>query len=479
MRLIDKYRKLAIQPKAVIWYTICSFFQRGISYLVVPIYVRLLTTGEYGEWSVFQSWSGILIVFTSLNLSCGVFTKTIVDMQDGKERDRYTASMQGLGTVTTLLFFLIYLLTMRMSNRIVGLNTPLFLLLFFFFLVYPSFSFWIGRQRVEYKYKSMVVVTLIVSILTPGVSLVLLEYTTLRAQALILGYLIVQSFIGLVFYIYHFIKGKCFYDKKFWKYATGFNIPLIPHYLSLIVLNQSDRIMIKDICGDSEAGIYSFAYQIASAITLLISSINGARSPWTYEKLRNKEFEGLKKITTLLVVFMLGSALLFSLFAPEIVGIIGTTEYSQAMYVIPVVTVGVFFTFVYDLYASIEFYYGATKYVMVASVTGALANLGLNALFIPQYGFIAAAYTTLVCYVAFAVMHFIFSKKVLRMNTEVSAVYDDYTIGILSLGMIVVGLGVMASYGFFWLRMVLIITMILFCLFKRETIKQVLVAIKR
>ena len=65
--------------------------------------------------------------------------------------------------------------------------------------------------------------------------------------------------------------------------------------------------------------------------------------------------------------------------------ILGTEEYQMAVYVIPVVAVGIFYTFVYDLYASVEFYFGATKYVMYASVTGAVANLILNAIFIPKY----------------------------------------------------------------------------------------------
>ncbi len=479
VRLFEKYKSLSAQPKAAIWYTICSFAQKGISYIVVPIYVRILSTGEYGEWAVFQSWAGILIVFASLNLYCGVYTKTIVDMQRKEERDRYTASMQGLGTMTTLLMLIVYMCSISFSNKVLELNTPFVLLLFVYFLAYPAFCFWGARQRVEYKYKTMVFVTIIVSILTPTCSLLLLYYTNLRAKALILGFLIVQCVVGLYFYVIQFIRGKCFFDKEYWKYAAKFNIPLIPHYLSLIVLNQSDRIMIKHYCGDSDAGVYSFAYQIASVITLLITSINGARSPWTYEKLRNKEYDGLRKITNVLVVLLMGGTLLFSLFAPEIVKIIGTKEYASAMYVIPVVAVGIFFTFVYDVYASIEFYFGATKYVMFASVVGAVLNLILNAICIPQYGFIAAAYTTLICYLAFALMHYLFSRKVLSRQAIDKSVYDDGIIGVLSVGMIVIGLGVMLSYEHTIFRIALIAGLVFGCWMGRKKLIGILVAIRR
>lgn len=468
MWFINKYRSMAIQAKASIWYTICNFLQKGISFIIVPIYVRLLTTDEYGAWSVFQSWRDILIIFASLNLFSGVYTKTLVDNKD--DRDRYTSSMQGLGTVVSLGFLIIYFFSHDWCNRIIGLETPYMLLLFLYFIVYPAFSFWGTRQRVEYKYKPMVLITVLISILTPVVSVFLLLKTNLRTNAVILGYLLVQCAIGLYFYIYQFWKGKCFYNKDYWIYASKFNIPLIPHYLSLIVLGQSDRIMIKHYSGESEAGIYSFAYQIASAINALIVAINGSRVPWTYEQLKKRVYNKLKIITNTLVLMMAGMVLFVALISPEIIRFIGTRDYQVAVYVIPVVTLGVYYTFVYDLYASIEFYFGATKYVMYASVTGALLNIILNAIFIPQYGFIAAAYTTLVCYIIFMIVHYLFSKKVLKQQQIDDPIYDNKMVFSLSGILTFIGLGCMLIFPYTAVRIVLIIGLLMICMIKRKSI---------
>ena len=467
---------MPVQVKASLWYTVCNFFQKGISFIVVPIYVRLLTTAEYGEWSVFQSWRDILIIFASLNLYAGVYTKTLVDNKS--DRDRYTSSMQGLGTIISLVLLILYFITHNWCNRKLGLTTPYMLLLFFYFIVYPGFAFWTTRQRVEYRYKPMVLVTAIISVLTPTLSIVLLQTTELRAKSLVLGYLIIQCTVGAAFYFYQFWRGKCFYHKRYWQYAAKFNVPLIPHYLSLIILNQSDRIMIKEICGESDAGIYSFAYQIASAINVLISAINGSRVPWTYENLKIKVYDGLKKITNALVVMMAAIVLLVCLLSPEVIRILGTTDYQVAVYVIPVVTLGVFYTFVYDLYASIEFYYGATKYVMFASVTGAVLNVGLNIIFIPMYGFIAAAYTTLVCYIVFMIMHYIFSKKVLKKQEITVPVYDNKIVFSLSVAITVIGLGCMATFKYPVLRIVLISSIIGAIVIKRKQIIRMIKTIK-
>ena len=477
MNLWNKYKSMPIQAKASIWYTICNFFQKGISFVVVPIYIRLLSTAEYGEWSVFQSWRDILIVFASLNLYAGVYTKTLVDNK--KDRDRYTASMQGLGTLVTIGMLIVYGLVHNWFNAKIGLPTSYVLLLFLYFIVYPAFSFWGTRQRVEYKYKSMIVVTIVISILTPAVSIFLLHTTDLRSNALVLGYLIVQCLIGLVFYIYHYLRGRCFYDKGYWEYALKFNVPLIPHYLSLIVLGQSDRIMIKHYCGESDAGIYSFAYQIASAMTILLSAINGSRVPWMYEQLKIRIYDRLKTITNVLCGLIGAITLLIVLLAPDIISIIGTVEYSQATYVIPIVVLGVYFTFVYDVFCGVEFYYGATKYVMVASVIGAISNIILNAILIPRFGFIAAAYTTLASYILFMFMHYVYMHKTMKTEEIHEEIFDIRFIWLFSFGLSFLTFVGIVTYSSSFARYIFILLLLLLMMLFRKQIIHTIMMIKR
>ena len=426
MEIFQKYKRFPVQAKASLWYTVCNFAQKGISFVVVPLYIRLLTTAQYGEWTTFQSWRDLILIFATLNLFAGVYTKAIVDID--KDRDRYTSSMQGLGTVAVLCMFCIYLLFKNQIENRIHLSTQYMLLLFVYYLVYPSFCFWTARQRVEYKYQIMVVVTIITSLLIPLVSIALLWLTSLKAEALIVGYLTVYCVVGAYFYIRHFIRGRSFFNREYWIYALKFNIPLIPHYLSLTVLAIADRIMIRELCGESEAGIYGFAYQIASAITVLSSAINGSRVPWTYEKLRMKDYISIRSISTSLVVLIGAITFFASLLAPEVIGIIGTKAYTEASAVIPVVLLGVFYTFVYDLYATIEFYFGATKFVMFASTVGAVLNVILNYFFIPIVGYIAAAYTTLICYCIFMIMHSLFAEKVMSAHNVTDEIYDNKSI---------------------------------------------------
>lgn len=421
-KFIVKYKNTRIQIRASFWYTVCSFLQKGISFIVVPIYTRLLTSEEYGNYSVFQSWVGIVSIFATLNLGAGVYTKAMVDYTD--ERDRYTSAMQGLGTVSVIVIFAIYMFFSDWVNSFLDINLMIAMMTIVNFLLSPSYGFWSTRQRVDYKYQAMVVMTLITSCLTPMVSIVLLIFSNLRADALIIGGLVVSAIEGLFFYIYYFHKGLCFFDRHYWKYALSFNLPLIPHYLSLVVLGQSDRIMVKYFCGSSDAGIYTLASQIGLILSTLVGAINGSRVPWTYEKMKNREYKKIRKISMPLVFVMEAMVIMIMLFLPELVWILGGEEYAQAMYIAPIITVSVLMTFLYDLFATVEFYYGYTKYVMVASTTGAILNLVLNYIFIPLYGYTAAAYTTVFCYFIFMIMHYVFMNFVKRKEGIADNIFD-------------------------------------------------------
>ena len=431
-KLIIKYKTMGLPAKASVWYTLCNVLQKGIAFLVVPIYTRVLTKGEYGLYSTFQSWKDIIIIFATLNLYCGVFTKAMVDLNP-KERDGYTSCMQGLTTLVSALLFILYFPLRSSINSFLEMDTFTICLMFGYFIFYPSILFWSVRQRVEYRYIKMVVITLVISVLVPSVSLLLLYTTGLREKSVIWGYLFVNIFFGLLFYVYNFWRGKTFFSKNYWVKALKFNIPLIPHYLALIVLGQSDRIMIQKMVGEDEVALYSLAYQISMLMTILISGIDSALVPWEYESFKNKQFKKVSSVCTK-IAFAVGILIVVAvLISPELVYILGGNKYSESIWIIPAVSISIFFMYIYGLFSSIEFYYGNTKFVMIASSLAALLNIGLNYFFIKMYGYMAAAYTTLICYVFLAIIHYVFAIIVKNKNGVKEKIYDFKILSILSL----------------------------------------------
>lgn len=111
--------------------------------------------------------------------------------------------------------------------------------------------------------------------------------------------------------------------------------------------------------------------------------------------------------------------------------ILAPKQYYSGIYVILPVMAGTFFTVVYGLFGTVEFYHKSTVFTMVASIISAIINVGLNYIFIPKFGYIAAAYITVFCYIIYSILHFINMKRVQKED-----VYDIKFI--VSLSVIVV-----------------------------------------
>jgi O-antigen/teichoic acid export membrane protein len=115
---------------------------------------------------------------------------------------------------------------------------------------------------------------------------------------------------------------------------------------------------------------------------------------------------------------------------------------------------------------------------MVASTTGAILNVILNAIFIPIFGFIAAAYTTLVCYIVFMFMHYFFMNRVLKEQMIADSVYDIRFIIIVSIALLGLCFVSMMTFAHPLIRIILIALILMICLINRNQIKNLLRSIK-
>ena len=170
---LEKYRLFPIQVKASLWFLVCSFLQKGISSITTPIFTRLLTTAEYGQYNIFNSWLGIVTIFVSLNLSAGVYTQGLIKFD--QERNVFSASLQGLTLTLTAIWTLIYALFHSFWNNLLSLTTVQMLAMLVMIWTSSVFNFWASEQRVILSYKKLVIVTLLVSFAKPvvGISFVL------------------------------------------------------------------------------------------------------------------------------------------------------------------------------------------------------------------------------------------------------------------------------------------------------------------
>lgn len=464
-----KDKTLPVEVKASTAYTICSILQRSLSFITLPLFTRLLTTEEYGQSTVYNSWMSILTILLTLNLPYGSFNTAMVKYE--KNRDGYISSINGLCTVFAAVFlFVVYLPFFTVWNKAFELPTFMMAFMVVEALFNNATQLWMGKQRFEFRYKKVIAVTLLTSIASPVLSFVLVINTHEKGYSRILGNSIITIVCGLVLYLRCLHNSKRLYDKEFWKYALSFNIPLIPYYLSQTIFNQSDRIMISHMVGTDKAAIYGVGYSLALVLSFVLNSINNAYVPWFYGKL--KEGKGTENRKISLYIALLMAVLLLGVIAaaPEIILVMAGQKYKDAMWVVPPVAMSLLLLFYAQLFINVEFFFEEKKLLVIATGGAALLNVVLNYLCIKEFGFVAAAYTTLASYVVFAVCNYFSYKRTAKKHGIEPNMYNEKLLVVLFLVFIILGFLAMSLYDFFIARYSAIAAAVVVIVLKRKRI---------
>ena len=218
-------------------------------------------------------------------------------------------------------------------------------------------------------------------------------------------------FFGMMICVLVYRNSKCFLKKEYLKYALSFSLPLILHGIALNILSQSDRTMITWLADASQTGIYSLIYNFSMIATVITTSLEGIWVPWLYKHLKDKKTEEINIIARDYINLMTYCLIGVIMIGPEIVKVLASSSYWGGIKIIPPVVISNFIIFAYTLFVNVEHFHKKTTGITINTVVAALTNIILNFLLIPRYGYIAAAYTTLISYFVSFSLHAMKSKK--------------------------------------------------------------------
>ncbi|HAK44252.1 MAG TPA: hypothetical protein DCM59_18125 [Clostridium sp.] len=398
--------------KSGMWYTVSNFFLHGINFLTIPIFTRLLSTSDYGLVALYKAWVTIFMVIISLSLTESI-RRAKYDYE--ANYDEFASSIAFLSLIIFLVYFIIFIIANNMIQSITGLSKSLlYLMIFHAFFVYIR-EFAITKLRFEYKYKAVSIISVLSVVLGVILSVILIKHVFVKDAYLgkIIGDVFFIILTGGFFLFYLLSKGKTFIKFDYWKYALSISTPLVIHNLSKIINDQFDRVIINKYLGQSATGIYSFSYSIGAIITVISISLGQAWEPWFFQKFNKNDIQIIKKraeiyrdVFTLIYICVL-------MVSTELVKIIANENYWGGISVIPWVFLGLYFQFLYSFEVNVEFALKKTKLISLGTIFAVLINIVLNLLFIPTYGYIAAAITTAISYFVLFLLHYFLTSRII------------------------------------------------------------------
>lgn len=421
-KLIRLYQSTPIQLKASFWFFSCSFLQKAISVFSMAIFTRFMSAEDYGLISIYNTWSDVFAIFASLNLSVGCFNVGMTKYED--DRGRWVSSLQFLSIITTMVSSAILLLTFPILQKYINLSLGLIVLMAVTSFFSSSINLWTAKQRYVFSYRKLVSITLLYSFSIFIVSFVFILIFRDKGYAKIIGTSLVTLLFGMAL-LGDNLKGiHPAINKDYMAFAFRYNFSMIPAFIGSSALNQIDRVMIDSMVGRDSAGIYSVAYSAASVIAIASASINATYNPWFMQKFKNKDFAKVDMVGRGVAFTLMAVIILFMLLAPELLKLLAPAEYSEARYIIPAVAGSTFFSFIYTLFCPILQFKMKTVQLSLVTVASGLLNIVLNYIFIGRWGYLAAGYTTYICYLLYGWGTGALAMYSLRKERHIGKIYN-------------------------------------------------------
>jgi len=273
------------------------------------------------------------------------------------------------------------------------------------------------RTRQEAKRFALLQVLNRVGTLFFGVSLILVF--EMEGEGLFFGWLITLILLIVLCGKWSGIWGKLSFRllriHELRRYLN-YGIPLSFFALSAFMMRYTDRYMIKYFRNMTEVGLYSFACLLPQrTIDMLIGTVALGAFPVIVKEWENSGREVTTRITSNLARYYLlitiPIIIIIFLFSKSIMSVIGTTKYEVAYKAVPLVALASFFNGA-AWFSTIAFNLSTkTGLLLIITVCSLLINVGLNFLMIPQWGYLGAAFSTVITFLVYFISTYLFSRK--------------------------------------------------------------------
>ncbi|MBL4625215.1 MAG: polysaccharide biosynthesis protein, partial [Flavobacteriales bacterium] len=245
------------------------------------------------------------------------------------------------------------------------------------------------------------------------------------------GYVFISNLIASICKFLMLLPGMKFgggMDFKLWKTMFRYASPMLIVGLAGIVNETIDRILIKKIVfaqnldefgwqaantlAQEQNGIYGANYKLAMIISMFIQAYRYAAEPFFFkEEEKQDSKETYVKIMNYFAIVAAFMFLVITLYLSLFKYFIPNEVFWEGLHIVPVLLAA---------YVCLGIYYNQsiwyklsqkTGYGAIISLAGAVLTITVNWIFIPIYGYTAAAWATLCCYASMMIISYIVGQK--------------------------------------------------------------------
>ena len=385
---------------------------RLISFFMVPLYTKWLSTSDYGITDLIVTVAFVLVPIFTFNIGEAVMRFDLDEEADYDKVMSVGLFFSLLSAILTLLVFPISLF----SSELYKYKMYLYL----YCLTNGASTILICNLRGKERLLSYAISNIILAFGIAVFNLLFLGVLHWGVKGYLLSYIVAQ----VIVIVYACISGSVMktvvnfsLNVTLLKNMIKYSFLLIPTSLMWWIMNSSDRIMVTALISVSANGIYAISYKIPSLLTTLSTIFNQA---WSYSAI--KENNSLDRVSYTNKVYfqlfdnlLIVTAVLLFIMKPFMKFYV-QSEYYQAWRYTPYLLIGMLFCTLATFLSTTYTVNKDSKGFLLSGMVGAVVNILLNFIFIPIMQCSGAALATCISYITVFIFRSIHTRKYIKLK---------------------------------------------------------------
>ena len=366
-------------------FSMFSFINRGISFVLLIILARYIMPAEYGRLSLFNTIVSLLGFIIALSCQ-GYFTISYFQRK-GELFRQDVSSIVLILAVCTVVLSTILIFFQETLARLAEL--PSSFLWFALIICIGEIFFYLlmDLMRIQEKVTRYGILSCGFALISFIISIYLVVYKGLNWEGRIYTHLIIAVVSGSLglFVLYRKRLFSPHFTWKGTKTILKWGIPLIPHCATGWIKNGCDRFIINGTHTIADVGVFSFALNMVSIINMIGIAFNSTHSITLYQILSSESPVKQKKILLKKQTRLMGIIYTIGFFFVLIVGTlliyIALPQYSASVPYFWITSISGYMNCLYYLFSTFIFYYHKNQVIMFITFLTACLHLVLSIIF--------------------------------------------------------------------------------------------------
>lgn len=387
-------------------YSISNVAVKAVGFVLIPLYTAYLSVSEFGQWGVIDATIIILVEVMPLGLTNAIlFISNSKDYRD--QRESGFSSIIAFQIIFNTIFIILFEITISLGiwESIVSEE--------FFSLLHPSVwiivirvinSLFLTKLRADERSVAYTIINVVKLFFLLCFAIFFITSLKLGVLGILYAYLI-SELIGFMVIISVLVPHMRFtFEKDILSFSFRFGLPFVFSSIGIMLLNLSDRYILKLLTDYETIGLYDLGYRFAGILNMfLIIPFGYTFLPIAYKIFGQKDDKRYyTKLMTYLTFVLVWSGLALSLFSREIIeNFTFNQAYHSAYIVVPVIILAYIFSGMRNIALLGMLLTKNTKYIAYITLFVATLNVIFNFIFIPIWGMMVAAYSTLAAFIVY------------------------------------------------------------------------------